>query len=211
MVNSPGTRVAARSAPICVPDGRRLPLEADASSYTVSTHACQIGNACKPPHWPDCKLRVFGVRSVPEVVTKRDLLVNKTEFVETVAARAEVSQPAVHDVIDAALMTIQDALAQGHAVTLPGFGTFTVTDRAARAGRNPRTGEALVIPATRYPRFAAGTALRSAVRGAAASAVAARAAEPSDLANVNRTQEPDMSKSKKKKDDKKKKKGKKKK
>lgn len=137
---------------------------------------------------------------------------NKTEFVDAVASRIGVPRAAAQDVIDAALQTIQDTLAEGRDVLLPGFGKFAVTDRAERVGRNPRTGDVMVIRATQYPRFTAGATLRGAVRGTEAAAVTPTAPQPvTPVASTTTAKEPiDVSKSKKGKKDNKKKKGKKK-
>ena len=139
---------------------------------------------------------------------------NKAEFVDAVASRIEVPRAAVQDVIDAALGTIQETLADGQEVLLPGFGKFAVTDRAERVGRNPRTGAAMVIRATQYPRFTAGAGLRTAVRGPEEAPATTAVSSGADVASMDTSTKEiaDMSKSKKgKKDDKKgKKKGKKK-
>ena len=66
--------------------------------------------------------------------------------------------------IDAALVAIKDALSQGEKVQLIGFGSFSVAERFARTGRNPRTGKPLKIPAKKVPKFVAGKALREAVK-----------------------------------------------
>lgn len=92
--------------------------------------------------------------------------VNKSEFVDRVAARVAVERAGVEEVIDATLLAVQAALVEGDEVVLPGFGRFAVTVRAERAGRNPRTGDAMVIPASQYPRFTPGTTFRAAVRAA---------------------------------------------
>ena len=68
-------------------------------------------------------------------------------------------------VVDAVFSAISDALARDESVTIPGFGTFTTTLRAARQGRNPRTGESIAIGASKAPSFKAGKTLRDAVRG----------------------------------------------
>ena len=94
---------------------------------------------------------------------------NKSDLVEAVASRTNGTQQAVLDVIESALAVMQDALTDGQEIMLPGFGKFTVVSRAERTGTNPNTGNAMVIPATRYARFPPGTALRAAVRGSSQS------------------------------------------
>ena len=88
---------------------------------------------------------------------------NKSQFVDHVAQRAELSRRDAEQAVDAALRTIEAQLARGGEITLTGFGKFTVADRSARQGRNPQTGEALEIKASRTPRFSAGANLKRAV------------------------------------------------
>ena len=88
---------------------------------------------------------------------------NKSQFVDHVAQTAELSRRDAEQAVDAALLTIEAQLARGGEITLTGFGKFTVADRSARQGRNPQTGEALEIKASRTPRFSAGANLKRAV------------------------------------------------
>ncbi len=88
---------------------------------------------------------------------------NKTELIDAVAEGADISKAAATRAVDTMLETITSALAKGDQVTLVGFGTFTVKERAARTGRNPRTGEAIEIKAAKVPGFKAGKALKDAV------------------------------------------------
>jgi len=88
---------------------------------------------------------------------------NKTEFVEAVAEGAELTKADASRAVDAALAAITKALKKGDTVTLVGFGTFTVRKRAAREGRNPRTGETIKVAASKNPAFKAGKALKDAV------------------------------------------------
>ena len=87
----------------------------------------------------------------------------KSEFVDQVADRAGLSKKDAADAVDAFLETIEDALKRGSDVTFSGFGKFSVSDRGAREGRNPATGETIQIAATRVPKFTAGTALKKAL------------------------------------------------
>ena len=89
---------------------------------------------------------------------------NKSEMISRVASRASVSKAEAADAVDEVFEVIQDALASGDSVVLTGFGTFLVRSRAARTGRNPRTGESIEIAASRVPAFKAGKTLRDAVR-----------------------------------------------
>lgn len=88
----------------------------------------------------------------------------KSELVDQVASRSGLERAQALDAVDAALAVVEDALARGGEVSLTGFGKFHVGVRGARAGVNPRTGEAIQIAATRVPRFTAGSSLKKAVR-----------------------------------------------
>lgn len=89
----------------------------------------------------------------------------KGELVDQVADRADLSKQAASRAVDAVLATVEDALRRGSEVTVSGFGKFHVSERRARLGVNPRTGERIEIAATRVPRFTAGSGLKSAVKG----------------------------------------------
>ena len=88
---------------------------------------------------------------------------NKTELIEHVAKDADLSKAAAARALEAILGTVKRTLKKGNSVTLVGFGTFRVTKRAARVGRNPRTGAAIKIRATRVPKFSPGKGLKDAV------------------------------------------------
>jgi DNA-binding protein HU-beta len=88
---------------------------------------------------------------------------NKADMIEQIAQAAEVSKSAAERAVDALVASIKTSLKKGDMVTLVGFGTFYVGARQARAGRNPRTGEAIAIKATKVPRFRAGKALKDAI------------------------------------------------
>ena len=88
---------------------------------------------------------------------------NKTELIEQIAKSADISKAAAGRALDAAVTAIKTSLKKGQAVTLVGFGTFLVGKRAARSGRNPRTGAAIKIKAAKVPKFTAGKALKDAV------------------------------------------------
>jgi DNA-binding protein HU-beta len=89
--------------------------------------------------------------------------VNKAELIEKVAFRANISKSAAGDAVDGLLDCITDTLQNGDSVTLVGFGTFSVSHRSARMGRNPRTGEAIHIGASNSAKFKAGKALKDAL------------------------------------------------
>ncbi|MFN3594884.1 MAG: HU family DNA-binding protein [Thiobacillaceae bacterium] len=88
---------------------------------------------------------------------------NKSELIDAIAASADISKAAAGRALDGAMEAIKKALKKGDMVTLVGFGTFYVGKRAARTGRNPRTGAAIKIKAAKVPKFRAGKALKDAV------------------------------------------------
>ncbi|HNP65569.1 MAG TPA: HU family DNA-binding protein [Woeseiaceae bacterium] len=88
---------------------------------------------------------------------------NKGELIDAVAGAAGLSRADATKAVDAVLDSIQGTLANGGSVSLVGFGTFSVKARAARAGRNPRTGETIQIKASNVPGFKAGKGLKDAV------------------------------------------------
>lgn len=88
---------------------------------------------------------------------------NKTELVNAIAEKADFSKKDAEKAVTAVLDSITDALAQGDKVQIVGFGTFEVRARAEKQGRNPKTGEAMVVPASNLPAFKAGKALKEAV------------------------------------------------
>jgi DNA-binding protein HU-beta len=88
---------------------------------------------------------------------------NKSELIDAVAAKAELSGAASGKALDAVLETIVHAVAKGDDVRLIGFGTFKPAARAARDGKNPKTGEKIKIAATTVPKFSAGATFKAAV------------------------------------------------
>lgn len=88
---------------------------------------------------------------------------NKAELVDAIADSADLSKAAASRALDSVISSITDALKDGDQVSLVGFGTFTVKDRAARTGRNPQTGQPIEIAAAKVPGFKAGKALKDAV------------------------------------------------
>ena len=89
---------------------------------------------------------------------------NKTELINAVAAKAEISKKDADKAVAAVLASIEEALVAGDKVQLIGFGSFEVKERAARTGHNPKTGEAIEIAAAKLPSFKAGAALKNAVK-----------------------------------------------
>jgi DNA-binding protein HU-beta len=90
---------------------------------------------------------------------------NKNDIAEAVAEATDTSKADAAKAVDCVFETISGALKNGDGVQLVGFGSFSVADRAAREGRNPRTGETLQIAASKQPKFKAGKALKDAVNG----------------------------------------------
>ena len=88
---------------------------------------------------------------------------NKAELVEVVAKSAGITKSASEKAVDGAIDAIKGALKRGQSVTLVGFGTFRVSRRQARAGRDPRTGAEIRIQAAKVPKFSAGKALKDAL------------------------------------------------
>ncbi len=88
---------------------------------------------------------------------------NKNELIDAVTERTSLAKSDAARAVEAVLGAITEALQKGDAVGLSGFGTFAVKARAARTGRNPRTGEAIDIPASKVPGFKAGKGLKDAV------------------------------------------------
>ncbi|WP_017430426.1 HU family DNA-binding protein [Vreelandella jeotgali] len=88
---------------------------------------------------------------------------NKSELIEAIAASADIPKAAASRALDAMVESVTDSLKQGESVSLVGFGTFTIKERAARTGRNPQTGQPIEISAARVPNFKAGKALKDAV------------------------------------------------
>ena len=85
---------------------------------------------------------------------------NKTEMIEHMAKYADISKAAAGRALEAFMMGVRTNLKKGSSVTLVGFGTFAVTKRAARSGRNPRTGETIKIKSAKLPKFRPGKALK---------------------------------------------------
>lgn len=90
---------------------------------------------------------------------------NKSELVAAIAQNAELSKKDAENALTATINAISKTLAEGDKVQLVGFGTFDVRERAAREGKNPRTGEVIKIAASKVPSFKAGRALKDLVNG----------------------------------------------
>jgi len=88
----------------------------------------------------------------------------KAELIDKIASGAGLSKTDASKALDSTLNAIKSSLKKGQKVTLVGFGTFSTSKRKARKGRNPRTGQAINIPAARVPKFTSGKAFKDAVR-----------------------------------------------
>ena len=89
---------------------------------------------------------------------------NKAQFVDAIAAKAGLSKKAAEAALNAMTEVVADTLKAGEKIQLVGFGTFEVKERAARSGRNPKTGETIQIAASKNPAFTAGKALKDSVK-----------------------------------------------
>ncbi|GEK16253.1 transcriptional regulator [Aliivibrio fischeri] len=87
---------------------------------------------------------------------------NKANLIDSIAEQADLTKKQAADALDALTLTITDALSHSEDVSLIGFGTFKISERAARTGRNPKTGEAIQIRASKMPSFKAGKVLKEA-------------------------------------------------
>ena len=90
---------------------------------------------------------------------------NKTELIAAIAEQAEISKKDAEKALKAFVDVVTEQLKEGEKVQLVGFGTFEVSERAAREGRNPQTGETMTIAACKAPKFKAGKALKDMVNG----------------------------------------------
>lgn len=93
------------------------------------------------------------------------MTINKTEFIEQIAVRLDLSKAEAGRLVNGVLEQIEENLAAGEKVVFTGFGAFEVVEREARTGRNPATGAQIDIPASRSPKFSAGAQLKAAVKG----------------------------------------------
>ncbi len=88
---------------------------------------------------------------------------NKSELIDSIASSAELSKASAARALDGMMVAITEALKNGDMVTLVGFGTFYVSERAAREGRNPRTGETIEIGSAKVPKFRPGKSFKEAL------------------------------------------------
>jgi len=88
---------------------------------------------------------------------------NKSELIDSIADVADISKAAAGRALEATIEAVKKAMKKGDMVTLVGFGTFYVSKRAARTGRNPRTGDTIKVKAAKVPKFRAGKGLKDAI------------------------------------------------
>ena len=105
-----------------------------------------------------------GNHAVSNKYLKRRKIMTKVELIRQIANRASMSQKDAEKALKAFTEAVTEALKEGDKVALVGFGTFEVSERAGRTGRNPQTGEPVEIPASKSPKFKAGKALKDAVK-----------------------------------------------
>ncbi len=103
------------------------------------------------------------LRLLTNVKTTRGMTVNKSQLIDKIADGADITKAAAGRALDAFVDSVTESLKEGDQVSLVGFGTFAVRERAARTGRNPQTGAAIEIAAAKTPAFKAGKALKDAV------------------------------------------------
>jgi DNA-binding protein HU-beta len=123
---------------------------------------------------------------------------NKSDLVDRVSEVTGEAKSRIAEVVDATLDAVQNALAKGEKVTIPGFGTFQARARKARTGRNPRTGATVKIPATTIPAFKAGQTLKDLVSGRAKLTVTKTAAKKSAKSSTSKKSAAKKSPAKKK-------------
>lgn len=114
-----------------------------------TTTLCQIGGLC-------IKVNLI-------LKHRREITMNKTQLIDAIAAKSELPKTQAKAALEATLESITGALKDSDQVQLIGFGTFKVNHRAARTGRNPKTGEEIQIKAANVPAFVAGKALKESV------------------------------------------------
>ena len=89
---------------------------------------------------------------------------NKSQLIDSISIKTEISKKDVEKVINVFTNIVADTLVEGDRVSITGFGTFEVVERAARTGRNPQTGESIQIQASKSPKFKTGKALKDAIK-----------------------------------------------
>ena len=114
-------------------------------------------------HWWSSSGKIIEETIRLTLLPNKGFFVNKTELIEHIAKHADISKAAATRALESTIDAVKVTLKNGDAVSLVGFGTFEVGTRAARVGRNPRTGVALKIDAAKVPKFRPGKALKDAL------------------------------------------------
>jgi len=104
------------------------------------------------------------VLKTPSSILNPDFPMNKAELIDAIRAQTQVSQKQIDAILSATLDTIIEAVSSGDKVALVGFGSFEVRKRQAREGRNPKTGDKIMLPATKVPGFSASKVFKDKVR-----------------------------------------------
>ncbi len=131
----------------------RVPVHETTIRLWDNAYVCTVGRSCCPAQR----------RPGSDLCWRRYIAVNKSELIEHIANQADISKAAATRALEAFLGGVTKSLKKGDSVTLVGFGTFAVTKRAARTGRNPRTGATIKLKAAKVPKFRAGKALKDAL------------------------------------------------
>ena len=135
-----------------------MPLRQCAGSWRISW---RVRRGVTPQHVPGTNRRPDRPNFETPHEGNRD--VNKSELIEHIATQADISKAAAGRSLEAVIGAVKTTLKKGGSVTITGFGTFTAPKRAARTGRNPRTGAAIKIKAAKVPKFRPGKGLRDAL------------------------------------------------
>ena len=125
----------------------------------VPRGATMVGNPCAGEIKSESAVTIL----VSPNVAGKEPPMNKTELIAHIADEADISQAAAARALASAIDAVKTTLCKGDAVTLVGFGTFAVSQRRGRTGRNPRTGAAINIVAAKVPKFRPGKALKDAL------------------------------------------------
>jgi DNA-binding protein HU-beta len=115
------------------------------------------------PEESACKAGLFGKLSAPTIPTAKERLMTKNELIAAVAEKAGLSKTDAASAVEATFDSIAGALKSGEEVKIMGFGNFKVVKRAAREGRDPRTGQPVEIKASTRPKFSPGKGLKDAI------------------------------------------------
>jgi DNA-binding protein HU-beta len=105
----------------------------------------------------------LNIKDEHKIIKNGEIKMNKGQLIDNIAESADISKAAANRALDAFIDSVTNALVEGDSVSLIGFGSFSVKERAARTGRNPQTGGEIQIPAAKVPAFKAGKSLKDAI------------------------------------------------